>query len=184
MIAIIRAFVKSWVAKVLLSLLILSFIVFGVGSFKDVFRTKINDAVVTAGSRQISTDQFKQMFDRYLKNAEQQSGQQVTVQEAVAQHLDTRILQEVGTQEAFAEFLRRSGLVPADALIADAIRKQPAFFDPVSGRFDKTAYQQKLAENQLTPAIFEADLRDADRAGPPAGRPRCRPEGCRPPMKR
>jgi peptidyl-prolyl cis-trans isomerase D len=160
MIAAIRAFVKSWFAKVLLGLLILSFIVFGVGSFKDVFRTKINNAVVTAGSRQVSTDQFKQMFDRYLKGAEQQAGRQITVQEAVAQHIDTRILQEVGTQEAFAEFLHRSGIQPAGSLIADAIRKQTAFFDPVSGRFDKTAYQQKLAENQLTPAMFEGILSD------------------------
>jgi peptidyl-prolyl cis-trans isomerase D len=160
MISLIRAFVKSWFAKVLLSLLIVSFIVFGVGSFRDVFRSKINNAVVTAGSRQISTDQFKQMFDRYLNGAEQQSGQQISVQEAVAQHLDTRVLQELATQEAFAEYIRRIGLTPAPSLIADAIRKQPAFFDSVSGRFDKTAYQQKLAENQLTPTMFETILGD------------------------
>ncbi|HEX4180806.1 MAG TPA: peptidyl-prolyl cis-trans isomerase [Caulobacteraceae bacterium] len=160
MIAAIRAFAKSWFARILLSVLILSFVIFGVGSFRDVFRSKINNAVITAGSRQISTDQFKRMFDNYIRSAEQQSGQQVTMQEAVAQHVDTRVLQEVATQEAFAEFLTRSGLNPAGALIVDALRKQPAFFDQVSGRFDKTAYQQKLAENQLTPALYESILAD------------------------
>ena len=160
MIAAIRAFVKSWFAKVLLSLLILSFVIFGVGSVRDVFRAKIRDAVVTAGSRQVSSDQFKRMFDNYKRAAEQQSGQQVSLQDAVARHLDTQVLQEVATQEAFAEFMRKSGIAPAGTLIADAIRKQPAFFDPVSGRFDKTAYQQKLAENQLTPTTFEALLGD------------------------
>ena len=160
MIAVIRAFVKSWFAKVLLSVLILSFVVFGVGSVRDVFRVRIHDAVVTAGSRQVSSDQFKRMFDNYKRAAEQQNNQQISLQDAVAQHLDTRVLQEVATNEAFAEFLRRSGLQPAATLIADAIRKQPAFFDPVSGRFDKTAYQQKLADNQLTPAMFESLLSD------------------------
>jgi len=160
MIAAIRAFAKSWFAKVLLSLLILSFVIFGVGSVRDVFRAKIRDAVVTAGSRQVSSDQFKRMFDNYRRSAEQQSGQQISLQDAVAKHLDTQVLQEVATQEAFAEFMRKSGIQPATTLIADAIRKQPAFFDPVSGRFDKTAYEQKLAENQLTPMTFEALLGD------------------------
>ena len=160
MIAAIRAFAKSWLAKVLLSILILSFLVFGVGSVRDVFRPRIHDAVVTAGSRQVSSDQFKRMFDNYKRAAEQQSGQQVSLQDAVAQHLDTRVLQEVATNEAFSEFLHRSGIAPAATLIADAIRKQPSFFDPVSGRFDKNAYQQKLAENQLTPTMFESLLSD------------------------
>jgi peptidyl-prolyl cis-trans isomerase D len=160
MIAAIRAFAKSWFAKVLLSVLILSFVIFGVGSVRDVFSAKIHDAVVTAGSRQISSEQFKRMFDNYKRGAEQQSNQQITLQDALAQHLDTRVLQEVATHESMGEFLHRSGLIPATALIADAIRKQPAFFDPVSGRFDKTAYQQKLAENQLTPTTFESLLSD------------------------
>jgi peptidyl-prolyl cis-trans isomerase D len=160
MIAAIRAFAQSWLAKLLLSLLILSFVIFGVGSVRDVFRERIHDAVVTAGSRQVSGDQFKRMFDNYKRADEQQSGQQMSLQEAVAQHLDTRVLQAVATNEAFAEELRRSGLQPAPNLIAEAIRKQPDFFDPVSGRFDKTAYQQKLAENQLTPEMFESLLTD------------------------
>jgi peptidyl-prolyl cis-trans isomerase D len=160
MIAAIRAFVKSWFAKALLSVLILSFVIFGVGSFRDVFRQRISDAVVTAGSRQISSAQFKRMFDNFLRQAEQQSGQQATVQEAVAAHFDTRVLQQIATDEAFAEFVHRSGIDAAPSLIAEAIRKQPAFFDPVSGRFDKNAYQQRLAENELTPAMFETILGD------------------------
>ena len=101
MIAAIRAFAKSWFAKALLSVLILSFVIFGVGSFRDVFRQRISDAVVTAGSRQISSAQFKRMFDNYKRAAEQQNGQQAgLLQDAVAQHLDTRVLQEVATNEA------------------------------------------------------------------------------------
>ena len=100
MIAAIRAFAQSWLAKVLLSLLILSFVVFGVGSVSDVFRARIHDAVVTAGSRQVSSEAFKRMFDNYKRADEQQSGQQISLQEAVAQHVDTQVLQAVATNEA------------------------------------------------------------------------------------
>src|SRR6185437_8462709 len=34
------------------------------------------------------------------------------------------------------------------------------FFDPVTGRFDKRAYQQALANNDLNPVRFEAEMRD------------------------
>jgi peptidyl-prolyl cis-trans isomerase D len=157
MISAFRVFAQSWVAKALIGLLIVAFLFFGI---RDVFHGRITDAVVTAGSRQISSADFKRMFDNYKAQAEQQAGQQVTVQEAVAQGLDLHVLQEVATNEAFAEFLRRIGLRPSETLVADALRKQPSFFDPVSGKFDKTAYEQKLAENHLTPTTFEGLLRD------------------------
>ncbi len=52
------------------------------------------------------------------------------------------------------------GIIPSDKLIVAEINKIPAFFDQVSGRFDKKAYQQKLGENGLTPAKFEGVMRD------------------------
>ena len=157
MLSTIRAFAKSWVAKVLLSLLILSFVFFGI---RDVFHGRITDAVVTAGSRQISSADFKRIFNNYKAQKEQQVGQPISVQDAVAGGLDIGVLQEAAANEALSELLRRIGLQPAANLIVDMLRKQPAFFDPVSGRFDKEAYERKLAENQLTPAQFEAGMRD------------------------
>jgi peptidyl-prolyl cis-trans isomerase D len=166
MIAFFRAFAKSWVARILLGILLITFVVFGVGSFRDVFRTKIDNAVITAGSRQVSSEQFRSMFDRYLGAVAQQSGQQVNVKDAVAQHADTRVLQELATQYALAEYVHRSGVIASPTLIADAIRKQPVFFDQVSGRFDKTAYQQQVAQRfGMTTAQYESALADEISAG-------------------
>ena len=61
MLAVIRAFAKSWVAAILIGLLILSFAVFGVG---DVFKTRAQNEVVLAGSRSVSTAEFRAEFDR------------------------------------------------------------------------------------------------------------------------
>ena len=51
-------------------------------------------------------------------------------------------------------------IVPDDSLVVDEIRKISAFFDPISGKFDEKTYEQRLAENQLTPEIFQNGLRD------------------------
>ncbi|MDB5449278.1 MAG: rotamase family protein [Phenylobacterium sp.] len=157
MLSAIRAFAKSWVAAVLIGLLIVSFAVFGI---RDVFRNSAPDAVITAGSRTITSTDFKREFDGFKSRAEQQMGQPITNEVAAANGLDRRVLDGLATREAFAELLRKIGIRPSDKLIAGQIAKIPAFFDQVSGRFDKTQYQQRLAENGLTPDKFEGIMRD------------------------
>jgi peptidyl-prolyl cis-trans isomerase D len=158
MLASIRAFAKSPAAAVLIGLLVVSFAVFGI---RDVFKGRIaGDAVITAGSRTISPADFKREFDGYKGRVEQQVGQPITTEAAVANGLDRRVLEGLAGREAFAELVRKIGIIPSDKLIVAEINKIPAFFDQVSGRFDKKAYQQKLGENGLTPAKFEGIMRD------------------------
>ena len=157
MLAVIRTFAKSWVAAVLIGLLVISFAVFGI---TDVFKSKISDAVITAGNRQVSSADFKRMFDNYRRQAEQRSGQPVSVEDAVKAGLDARIQNEIADNEALAEVITHSGIKPSDAMVVKEISKTTAFFDPISGKFDKQAYAEKLAENQLTETKFEGYLRD------------------------
>jgi peptidyl-prolyl cis-trans isomerase D len=157
MLAAIRAFAKSWVAALLIGLLIVSFAVFGI---RDVFRSRVSNAVITAGSRTVSANDFRRAFDVMRKRAEQQMGQPVTAEVAAANGLDRQVLQGLATQQAFAELLRRIGVRPSDKLVAQQIAKIPDFFSPVSGSFDKKLYLQKLAQNDLTADKFEASLRD------------------------
>jgi len=157
MLSAFRVFAKSWVAAVLIGLLIVAFAVFGI---RDVFGHSVGNAVIVAGSRKISSTDFRREFDQVRKRAEQQMGQPVSAELAAQNGLDRQVLQGVATRESFAELLRRMGVRPSDKLIADQIGKIPAFFNPVSGRFDKQQYQKRLAENDLTTDRFESALRD------------------------
>ena len=157
MMAFFRALVKSWVARVLLGLLIVSFAVWGV---QDAFHGRISDSVVTAGQRTISSAEFKRIFDAQVRNAQKQSGQALTAQDAVNAGLDRRLLADLADSEAVAEVIRRAGVGASNALLVAELRKIPAFFNQVSGAFDEQAYQAVLAENQLTPTDFEKGLRD------------------------
>ncbi|QUD88541.1 peptidyl-prolyl cis-trans isomerase [Phenylobacterium montanum] len=157
MLAAFRNFAKSPFAVVLLSLLIVSFAIWGI---RDVFHGRISNAVVTAGSREVTPAEFKRMFNLGLKQIEQRQGQPVSLQDAVAGGFDQQILNDLSGAEAFDEFVHRMGVIPADSLVGDAIAKQPDFFNKITGRFDKDAYQRTLAENDLTPDKFETIERD------------------------
>ena len=157
MLSSIRAFAKSPYAAVLIALLIVSFAVFGI---RDMFHAKISDSVVSAGSRSITSAEYKRAFDGFKAQVEQQVGQPITPEMAAANGLDRRVLEGLATREAYADLLTKIGIRPADKLIAAEIQKIPAFFDQVSGRFDKIAYQRKLAENNMTPAGFERTVCD------------------------
>jgi peptidyl-prolyl cis-trans isomerase D len=157
MLSAIRAFAKSWVAAVLIGILIVSFAIFGI---RDVFKGHARDAVIIAGSRVVSSFDFRKAFEEARKRAEQQVGQPVTAEFAAQNGLDRQVLQGLAAREAFAGILHAAGITPSDKLVVDMIGKLPAFFDPVSGRFDKKQYMQRLAQIDLTPEKFEASLRD------------------------
>jgi peptidyl-prolyl cis-trans isomerase D len=58
--------------------------------------------------------------------------------------VDKRLLQEIEGNESFLEFARRSGVKPADRLVADILQNDPKFLGPVTGRFDEKVYQDWL----------------------------------------
>jgi len=158
MLAAVRAFVKSWPAKILIALIIISFGFFGA---RDVFRNhSVSNAVITAGDRKVTTEDFKRDFDNFKKNAEQQTGQPITNEVAAENGLDRRLMEQLATQEGLLALLHKIGIRASDALTARELQKVPAFFDPVSGRFDKALYTQRLRENELTTTAYERILSD------------------------
>lgn len=160
MLAQIRAFAKSPIAVAILGLLLLSFVVFGIG---DVFRNRsIKDSVVQAGQRSINSAMFKLRFDQFRKQVEQQqnNGQPITTEQAAAAGLDKALVEQLAYSESFAELFRRLGLVPSDKLVVGELRKQQAFFDPVSGKFDRVTYQNRLRQLGMSETQFENELRD------------------------
>ncbi|MFI4976549.1 MAG: peptidyl-prolyl cis-trans isomerase [Caulobacterales bacterium] len=161
-----RAFAKSWFATGLIAVLILAFVVFGV---RDVFRGRIADAVVQAGSRTVTTRQFEKLFDRQKEGYETKSGQAFPLDEALKEHFDQQFLQHVASDTAYAAMLDRSGVSPSDDLVAAELAKTAAsgkapalaaMFDSVTGKFKKDALDRFLGENGLTRAEFDAQMRN------------------------
>lgn len=157
MLAATRRFAKSWVALVLIGLLIISFAIFGIN---DVFRTTPRDSVVSVGSRTITTAEFRQAFETARRQAEEQFGQPVSTEFAAQNGLDRQVVEDLVQRSVLGEIMHRLGIRPSGRLVTKEIQKIPAFFDPITGAFDRAAYEQALQGVGATPALFEADLAD------------------------
>ena len=159
MMAQIRAFAKSPFATVLLSILMIAFVGFGIRG--AVTSVGVRDEVLKAGSRPaVTSDQFKDRFTFFKTEVEQQNQQQISMQDAVAQGLDRRVLDELAFSESFADMMSREGVRPGDQLVVDKLRTIPKFFNPITGQFDKNAYEQFLQQAHLTAAQADAELKD------------------------
>ncbi len=153
----IRKVTRGWVSGVLIGLLILAF---GIWGINDVFNSTAGDAVASGRGVKISATDYRTAFDQSLEEYRQQSGgRSISPQDARAQGVDTAVLQRLVTQSALERLAERMGFHASDAMIAKQIRSVPAFQSQLTKQFDRATYEQVLASNQLTPAMYESELR-------------------------
>ncbi len=158
MISLLRQFTKSWVFTAMMALLIASFAIFGL---RDVFGNMTSGEVVKAGTRTVTAEEFKQQFDSYKQRyAQKNNGQTFTNEDFVAQGQHIQMLNEVANTTAFSAWLDTLGVKAQAKTIVEQIAKIPAFFNGVTGKFDKATYQDTLARNQLTQKAFEEQIAD------------------------
>jgi peptidyl-prolyl cis-trans isomerase D len=159
----LRSTARNPIAIALMGLLILVFLVLGVGGggrFPDIFNGARGDAVVAAGSHTVSGQDFRKIFDSEKQRFEQQTKQDVPVDMLVRNGFDAQLLNAIADDEAQSEWLSRSGINPDPTLVGDEIKKLPFAFDRVTGKFSEQQYVRFLAEQGLTPRQAEAELTD------------------------
>ena len=159
MLAFFRSLAKSKILAVVMGIPLLIGVM-SIGSVRqDLSGVFSRDAVITSGSRVYTSADFKREFEAYRKESASQ-GQPLSPEDAVAQGLDQRMLNAFAERESSSEIIHRLGIAPSDKLVAAQIAKITAFFDPISGKFDRKTYEAKLQENGLTAPNFEKNLRD------------------------
>jgi len=158
MLAQLRSLAKTPIVVALLGLLMASFLLWGV---RDVFRNlTAGDFVIQAGAHSLDEVQFRRIVEQKLEADSRQTGQQISLPDAVKAGVDHQAADALATEESFAEYLSRTGLRPSDTLLIDEIRKIPQFFSPISGAFDEAAYKKFVSQQlNMTPQAFEDELR-------------------------
>lgn len=159
MLTAFRAFAKSKWAVGLLIVMALALVVGG-GSQMDVLANLGPKHVVSAGDRSMSPVEFRGELDRIREQAQQQAGRALTFEELVADGGLRQYLEQKAEQLGFVNWAWKAGVRPGKELILRQIRQAPGFFDSVTGQFSEEQYQSALAENNATPEMFEAQLRD------------------------
>ncbi len=157
MISLFRDFTKSWIFKALMVLLVASFAIFGL---HDVFTNAGTNEVIKAGKRSVSATDFKSRFEQIKQDQMQKTGQAPTNDEFVASGDHVRMLNQMADETAFSAWLDSIGVKASSKLIVEKIATIPAFFNQVTGRFDKDAYRKRLADNGMTEHALETDISD------------------------
>jgi peptidyl-prolyl cis-trans isomerase D len=152
----IRQGVSSWVIKILLGLLILSFAVWGIG---DIFiGSGANPAVATVGGKEISTDQFIRTYQRDLNDLARRLGRQITPDEGRQFGLVGETVRRVVIQTMLDETADDYGVTIGDELLRESVFRNEAFQD-ATGRFDQNRFLQTLAQNGLSEEDFVSSFR-------------------------
>ena len=154
MLAAIRNFARSWVMKVLLAFLVLSFAIWGIG---DVFTGGTGNAVAEVGELEVTASELDDGFTRSLRQLQQQTGQGVTRSEAIRFGLLDQALQSLVAQRLLDAEAIDLALTTSDQAVARLIAEEPAF--RVDGRFDRERFQLLLRQNGLDEDAFAEQLR-------------------------
>ncbi len=151
MLDFLRRGVKSWVAKVLLALLILSFAVWGIG---DIFSFRMESMVARVGETEVTAQRFADTMNRQQQAFSRQRGELVSLQALRDTGIDRLALNGLMRDAAFTEELRSMEVSVPDEAVREAIMSNPSFQDG-GGTFSQFLFQSTVAQQGYDPRSFE-----------------------------
>lgn len=135
--------------------LIGSFAIWGIG---DIFRGYGMSTAAKVGRTEITTEQFRQIYNDRLQQIGRQLGKPLTMEQAHALGFDRQVLAQLTADLALDQRAQALRLNLSDAEIARQITSQPAFQTP-SGEFDVVRFQQAIRDAGFTEQRFVAEQR-------------------------
>ncbi len=145
----------SWVVKVLLGLLIITFAIWGIG---DIFRMRQAQYLAEVGNREISMQEFQRSYRNQMAFLSNRLGRQITSQEARTFGVTDGVLQNLISVTAVDIHADKLGLGISDDTIGASIRKDKNFEDS-GGKFDPKRFQEFLRNAGLSEQGFVRDQR-------------------------
>lgn len=150
----------SWVVKIFLGLLVLSFAAWGIG---DIFRLQPDAAVVEVGDTKITGYEFLNEFNRQVRRMQASLGPTFDTAQARQLGMVDQVLQQSITRALYDQEVAALELTMSDADIAAWIRQSSTFKNSF-GRFDKLLFERRLSENGFNEQSYiAASRRDLSR---------------------
>lgn len=151
----LRSGAKSWISKLLIGLLVISFAIWGISG--DLLNTS-GDQVATVGSQKVATADFDAAYRRQLRQLGQRIGRPLSTTEGAALGLPGQVLGGMIAEAALNQAASDLNLGISDEQLVRQIQSSPAFQGP-SGGYDRNRLAQVLQANGLTEDDFVADQR-------------------------
>ena len=149
-----RKISQHWIGRailtVLFGLLIVSFVIWGVG---DMFRGFVPDKVADVGGQSISTQQYRNSLQTVMYRIQSRTHRNLTSAQAHELGLDRQVLGNLIADAALDVRAASLGMAISEASIVAAVRSDPSLQD-ASGQFNPAAFDQALRDSGLTERGF------------------------------
>jgi peptidyl-prolyl cis-trans isomerase D len=157
----LRAFSRTWYAKIFFAVLVLSFALFGISNV--IFDLGTN-TVARVGNQEITINEFQRAYNSQLNAMAQQIGRVPTSEEAAALNIPNSVISQLAANAALDEVGQNFGLGVSEARLGQMLREDPTFAGTLGG-FDQANFVRILAQNGYTEAdYFEMQTKAARRA--------------------
>jgi peptidyl-prolyl cis-trans isomerase D len=151
MLTAFRRYLETWPVRVFFGIMVLSFVVWGVG---DVVRQiGTTTWLAKVGGQTIEPQQFEQTFQRGMAQAERQLQRGQDVTPALRRQVADQAMQEMIGQVALSGEVERLRVVVPDAALRGAVFAMPAFRG-ANGQFDRTVFEGALRNANLSEPQF------------------------------
>lgn len=152
----LRRGAKTWVAKLLMALLVVSFGIWGIA---DVFRNFGTPTVAEVGDTKIELGEFQRVYQRQVQGFSRQLGQPIDAEMAAQFGIPQRVLNQLMADATLTDAARRYGLGISDEALAKEIADDPSLRPQGANAFDRAYFNQLLQQNGMSEATYVADRR-------------------------
>ena len=151
MLSALRTAAGTWVAKLLLVLLVLSFAVWGIsGQIATGFG---GNSVVSAGDTTVSPIEYRLAYDRQVAVMSQQFGTRLTRDQARALGIEDQVLGQLVAGAVLDEQANQLGLGMSQDKLAQLTMSDPAFQGP-DGQFSRQQFDYVLRQIGMRPEDY------------------------------
>lgn len=159
MISFFRRALSSWIVLGLLGLIMIAFIVTGVGTpggLEQLGGGPSGDTIAKVGGTRLSTVEVTQRAQLAQQNAAQENPG-LDMPTFVRQGAFDALVEQLIGGAALETWAREQGLSASKRLIDGEIASIPAFHGP-TGQFEETAYRNALAQRRMSEAQLRRDI--------------------------
>ena len=137
----LRRGADTWVAKLLLIVMVFAFGVWGVSA--SMF-AGVSSAVVTVGNQKVSDMEFRIAFNNVVGTISQQFGTRLTLEQAKMFGAEQMVYGRLVSGAALDQLAEDMKLGLTEERILAVIQEEPAFVEPATGKFSRDRMTAQL----------------------------------------
>ena len=145
----------TWVAKIFIAILVLSFAVWGIA---DIFSGYGSRVLAKVGDVEVSPQEYERVLQQQVNRLSAQVGQRITSEQIRTFGLGRQVLNRLITNAAVSSHAKQLGLGISDQSISDEIKKNQNF-QGSDGKFSRIQFDEVLRNINMNENMYIAEQR-------------------------